>query len=120
MSHQLTFSTCSRFHSSRLWSTIAGLVLGMSNTVATPPSTAARVPVAIDSTEASPGSRMLHMAVDQARQDMQPARVDNFRCGIARQSPDLRDAPVDHADVRRRLAPGQNADAAANQKVVMH
>ena len=66
---------------------VSGLVLGISKTAVTPPSTAAREPRFEVFLVLQPGLAEMHLAVDDARQDMQPAAVDRLTGRCRERSP---------------------------------
>ncbi len=97
-----------------------GVVFGMSNTQATPPSTAARVPVGIELDRRVARVAQMHVRVHQPRQHVQPARVERLLGRVRAETANGRDPPGAHGDVRPLLAPGQDERAAADDQVVVH
>ena len=97
-----------------------GLVFGMSNTAASPPSTAALVPVGMVSTDLSPGSRRCTCGSIRPGSTCRPRRVKQSSSAVA-SAPDTQrdDSAVAHADVRGFRAPWQHAGAVAKHKIVM-
>ena len=91
----------------------------MSNTAASPPSTAARVPVGIDFDRLVAGIAQMHVRVDQPGQHVQALGVDRFLRGGVRRDAECGDAAVAHADIRRLDPPRQNAGAMADQQIEM-
>ncbi len=102
-----TCDPCARASLSAIASALSvlGLVFGISNTAVTPPSTAARLPLSRSSLASSPGLAEMDLAVDHARQHVEPGAVDRL-AGIA-DIADRDDAAAGHADIDIGRSAGQ-------------
>ena len=117
-SHQARPLARASLSSSAASLSVLGLVLGISNTAVTPPSTAARVPVERSSLCSRPGSRKWHLAVDDAGQHVQPGGVEGGGGRVLVEAPDRRDLAVAHADIGRDAPGGRQAGPARDDQVI--
>ncbi len=97
---------------------VSGLVLGISKTAVTPPSTAAREPRLQVFLVLEPGLAEMHLAVDDAGQDVQAAAVDRLAGRCPAEIADGGDAAVPDADVAQALAVLVDDGAACQDEIV--